>query len=148
MTSWPCSASSAAATDESTPPDIATTMRIVRDQPRKHETTKRTKTTIHTEPTEPAEMGDSGCARRGAAKHCDDAVYFFGGRKHPEAEAKRVLRPVRRKPHRAQHVRRLQRARRAGRACRYGDTFEIERNEQALGFDMIEADVRGVGHAR
>src|SRR5262249_8262832 len=28
MTSWPCSASSAAATDESTPPDIATTMRI------------------------------------------------------------------------------------------------------------------------
>ena len=30
MTSWPCSASSAAATDESTPPDIATTMRIVR----------------------------------------------------------------------------------------------------------------------
>src|SRR5436190_3201068 len=27
MTSWPCSASSAAATDESTPPDIATTIR-------------------------------------------------------------------------------------------------------------------------
>src|SRR2546428_8311069 len=28
MTSWPCSASSAAATEESTPPDIATTIRI------------------------------------------------------------------------------------------------------------------------
>jgi hypothetical protein len=30
MTSCPCSASSAAATDESTPPDIATTIRIVK----------------------------------------------------------------------------------------------------------------------
>src|SRR5437899_273429 len=30
MTSWPCSASSAAATEESTPPDIAPTMRMVR----------------------------------------------------------------------------------------------------------------------
>src|SRR5712692_8053750 len=28
MTSWPCSASSAAATDESTPPDMATTIRM------------------------------------------------------------------------------------------------------------------------
>src|SRR5437867_10494379 len=36
MTSWPCSASSAAATDESTPPDIATTMRMVNSTTKKN----------------------------------------------------------------------------------------------------------------
>src|SRR3989442_15335916 len=40
MTSWPCSASRAAATDESTPPDIATTMRIIQKSKDNHEDTK------------------------------------------------------------------------------------------------------------
>src|SRR5215510_15713673 len=43
MTSWPCSASSAAATDESTPPDIATTIRtfLPAPSPVYHEDTKK-----------------------------------------------------------------------------------------------------------
>src|SRR5580765_5826978 len=47
MTSWPCSVSRAAATDESTPPDIATTIRISQNlhSPRRregHEDARRT----------------------------------------------------------------------------------------------------------
>src|SRR5882757_3422089 len=47
MTSWPCSASSAAATDESTPPDIATTIRTFLLTPSTvyHEGTKHTRRT-------------------------------------------------------------------------------------------------------
>src|SRR5438874_1826951 len=37
MTSWPSSASSAAATEESTPPDMATAIRMIKKQPRRHE---------------------------------------------------------------------------------------------------------------
>src|SRR5262245_2736614 len=51
---------------------------------------------------------------------------------------------MRGKPHRAEHVRRLERARGAGRPGRYRYAFEIQRDEQALGFDAIEADVRRV----
>src|SRR5947208_15933679 len=40
MTAWPCSASSAAATDESTPPDMATTIRMSKTC-RDHEDTKK-----------------------------------------------------------------------------------------------------------
>src|SRR5438477_7424449 len=81
MTSWPCSASRAAATDESTPPDIATTMRIVRDQPRKHE---KNETTINTELTETTEALDVGGlrsrprqrAKRANERRCNNSLSF------------------------------------------------------------------------
>ena len=66
----------------------------------------------------------------------------------PETEADRVLRAVRRQPHRAQDVRWLERARRARRPCRYGDAFEVQRYQQRFGFHAIEADVRGVRDTR
>src|SRR6266576_1824108 len=47
MTSCPCSSSRAAATDESTPPDIATTIRIVMPATAFHEVAKGTK--VHEE---------------------------------------------------------------------------------------------------
>src|SRR3954468_895629 len=75
-------------------------------------------------------------------QNLDDAIDFFLRREHAEAEAQGILRPVRRKAHRAQHVRRLERSRRTGGAGRDGDAFEVERDQQALGFDALEADVR------
>src|SRR5258706_15892237 len=121
---WPCSASRAAATEESTPPDIATTIRIL--------------LTILTlcagpHPRAPAAARSSArrvCLSRLSAKcrvlSCflgepaqflhqagndgDDSVYLFVGRIQPEAEAKRILRAVRGEAHRLQHVRRLERA--------------------------------------
>ena len=66
----------------------------------------------------------------------------------PEAETNRVLRAMRGQSHRLQHVRRLERSRRACRAGGYRDAFEVERDQQRLGFDAIEADVRRVRHAR
>ena len=55
---------------------------------------------------------------------------------------------VRVEAHRLQHVRRLERARRTGRAGRHRDALEIERDQQRLGLDAIEADVGRVRHAR
>src|SRR5471032_3311828 len=99
MTSWPSSASSAAATDESTPPDIATTILA----------------TSHRLPREPSQFFDE----RG--QHADDAIDFLDRREQSEAEAQRALDAIRGKPHRAQHVRRLERARGTGRSGRDGD---------------------------
>ena len=53
-----------------------------------------------------------------------------------------------RQAHRLQHVRRLERARRARGSGRHRDPFEIERDQQRLGFDALEADVGRVRHAR
>src|SRR5438874_12923939 len=114
MTSWPCSASSAAATDESTPPDIATTIRIVQKPRRRHEHTKDLKDTKYT-PFFFVLFVRSCCSwcRRSCGsrlsgqaaelldeprQHFDHAVHFLFRRKHPEAEAQRALRPVRRQP--------------------------------------------------
>ena len=164
MTSWPCSASSAAATDESTPPDIATTIRMsaYSPGPRRHENTK-----IHEENAMFSScvssclrvfvvtvMRSPACCvrprsfstRRGSTSTTRSTSSCVENM--PEAEAQRVLRAVRRQAHRLQHVRRLERARRAGRSGRHGDAFEIERDQQALGLDALEADVGRVRHAR
>ena len=53
-----------------------------------------------------------------------------------------------REAHGAQDVRRLERSRRAGRPGRHRDSLEVERDQEALGFDAVEADVRRVGDAR
>ena len=81
-------------------------------------------------------------------KHGDHAIDLVLGREQPQAEAQRVLRPMRGEAHRPQHVRRLERAGRAGRPGRDGDALEIERDQQALGLDAIEADVGRVRHPR
>src|SRR6266850_1668252 len=131
MTSWPCSASSAAATDESTPPDIATTILICAAGPHPRRLSRLAharRGTCRNDPLAVATRTSSwfrGCVlSRGRLsseaaeflhkprQHVDDAIDFLLGRKHPEAEAQRVLCPVRRQTHRAQDVRRFERPRR------------------------------------
>src|ERR1019366_3662190 len=69
MTSWPSSASSAAATDESTPPDIATTILA---------------TSHRCFPRQPAQLVHQVRQER------DDAVDFLGRREQPETETQRA----------------------------------------------------------
>src|SRR5437867_4210649 len=158
MTSCPCSASSAAATDESTPPDMATTIRMSKTC-RDHEDTKKKNHSSsscssssfrvfvvalsgHCLPSQAAKLLDE------SRQHLDHAVHFFFRRKHAEAEAERALRPVRRQSHCPQHVRRLERAGRTGGPCGHRHALEIERDQQTLRLDPFEADVRRVWHAR
>ncbi len=49
---------------------------------------------------------------------------------------------------RRQHVRRLGRAARARRAARHRESLEIERDQQRLAVDSVEADIRSVGRPR
>ena len=82
-------------------------------------------------------------------QHLDDAIDFLlASRTVPRLKRSEFCVRCVGQPHRAQHVRRLERARRAGRSGRHRDAFEIERDQQALGLDAIEADVRRVRHAR
>src|SRR6185295_18718943 len=137
MTSCPCSSSRAAATDESTPPDIATTIRIRNLRgprgPQDHEYPKTTKRRRHEDTKKRNQLfvffvtSCSSCLRgwisRGNGlsseptqllheprQHFDDAVDLFVARKQAEAEPQRVLRAMRREAHRAQHVRGFERA--------------------------------------
>ena len=57
--------------------------------------------------------------------------------------SRRASRPLRGDRARTRDARR-----RAGRARRYRDPFEIQRDQEGLGFDPIEADVRGVRYPR
>src|SRR6266566_1893464 len=101
MTSWPSSASRAAATDESTPPDMATTIRI---------RIRNSESGIQNwnEFLIPNSQFQISAGSRQAPQllhqprqHVDDAVDFLDGREHAEAESQRVLRAVRRQAHRA-----------------------------------------------
>src|SRR6476660_5620188 len=101
MTSCPSSARSAAATDESTPPDIATTIRIRcrLDPPRRHEDTKnavskkssrlRVFVASHGLARQPAELLDE------PREDVGDTVNRGFGRVRAEAEAQGILRPMR-----------------------------------------------------
>src|SRR5438132_12061319 len=109
MTSWPCSASSAAATDESTPPDIATTIRMgsrtnATTKPRRHEeefVRERLRVFVpswlhsgrYRLSSQPAELLHQ------PRQHLDDAIDFLLGGQHPQTETQRVLRPVRGQSH-------------------------------------------------
>src|SRR5215831_4297075 len=138
MTSWPCSASSAAATDESTPPDIATTMRTVvsiTEEPRSHEKHEGSRRrfvygTCFVPLRVPCVFVVSLCQSAKfldePRQDLDDAVDLCLCRVDAEAEAERVLRPVWRKAHRSQHVRRFERSRRASRSGRHGHAFQVE----------------------
>src|SRR5205809_4125418 len=104
MTSCPCSSSRAAATDESTPPDMATTIRMVdARKTRKRMVSLSCVSWIrwshqHRLFRQAAQLLDQ------ARQHLDDAVHFLVVRKQAEAEPQRVLRAMRRQAHRAQHV--------------------------------------------
>src|SRR5688572_12094981 len=115
MTSWPCCARSAAATDESTPPDIATTTRMVLGLPPGARHHPR-----------------FGHYRREAGEQVVHVGVAVCG---SQADPDRVLGPVRRKTHGAQDVRGLERAGRAGGAGRDGNPLEIERDQERLGLD-------------
>src|SRR6267378_6752303 len=68
MTSCPCSSSSAAATDESTPPDMATTIRIVMPATAFHEVAKGTK--VHEENHYLRVLRESSCLREESSSLC------------------------------------------------------------------------------
>ena len=127
----------AAATDESTPPDMATTMRTdyvaaftacavipygARDRLR----------SFSTSPGAPRSTRSISVSVLAAPR------------------LKRIEFCVRcaAKPHGLQHVRRLQRPGRTGGSGRDRDALQIQRDQQRLGLDAIEADVRRVRHAR
>ena len=151
MTSWPCSASSAAATDESTPPDIATTIRM--STSRNHEATKHE-------------------ARKPDVFSCRLVLSCFRGCRHADAfrvkprsfsTSRGSTSTTRSTSSSVENSPRLKRSefcvRCAGRPIARStcdgssvpdeqadpvDTampFEIERDQQALGLDAIEADV-------
>src|SRR4051812_31345479 len=127
MTSCPSRASSAAATDESTPPLIATTMRMT--------------VTPSSAADQRAKLVDRG------RQFGEERVHLLVSVACPETESNGVLRTMRRESHRAQHVRRLQGPGGAGRSRRYGESLEIQSDQQRLGFDAVEADVGGVRDA-
>src|SRR5918993_5959382 len=82
-TSCPWSTSSAAATEESTPPDIATAIRIASGRPA---------------------VGEGAEARDDRRQDVEQRGDLGGGGVTAEAQAQRVLRVVQRQPHRLQHM--------------------------------------------
>src|SRR5918993_2509735 len=119
ITWWPASARSAAATDESTPPDIATTT-LIGFRPM----------ALGFGPLTRAHCRETSQLRHNSRQNGDDVIDLFLRITRAEAEANRVLRAMARQVHGLQHVRRLERARRARRSGRYRDAFEVERNQQ------------------
>src|SRR5262249_12362920 len=93
MTSWPASCSRAAATEESTPPDMATTMR---------EGTGVLRAGSGRQPRQRAELFHH------CRKQSDHAVHLLRGIAGSKAEANRVVCSSRRQVHRLEHVRRLE----------------------------------------
>src|SRR4029453_1072082 len=115
MTSWPSSASRAAATDESPPPDIATAMRIWLESGSVVELSGRPHSQApryfwHGLARQAAELLND------ARQHGDDTIDFFLRREKAETEAQRVLSAMSRKAHRPEDVRGLKCSRRTGRS--------------------------------
>src|SRR3954451_12744368 len=86
ITSCPSSARSAAATDESTPPDIATT--IFMGFKKLPSSAARSARRAGAGPGEASQLSNE------SRKRVDDAIDLHLGRKQPEAETQRVLRAV------------------------------------------------------
>src|SRR4051794_34699217 len=117
-TSCPCSTRSAAATEESTPPLIATI----------------TFTTSHR--SRLAAQSTHRCH-----EHVDRAIDVLLGRRVPEAHPQRADRVALVDSHRGEYVRRLHRPARAGRSRRRADARLVEEIQQRLALDIGEADV-------
>ena len=124
-----CSHSSAAAVDESTPPDMATTMRGrgMRHRDMRARTLRR----------RPHPGNHGGHQRRGAVD--------LGSSVLPAPRLKRTASRacVGRQPQRQQHRRRRQRARAAGRAAGHRHPLEVEPDHHQLPGGALEADVAG-----
>src|SRR5690242_5670594 len=123
----------AAATDESTPPDMATTMRMI---PLRRRDRSRVSGLAGGDLPQPFDDG---------RQEGDDVVDLFGGVRGAEAEPDRVLGAMEREPHRLQDVRWFQCTRRAGGSGGDRDAFQIEGDQERLRFDAVETDVRRVG---
>src|SRR6185312_1986683 len=80
-----------------------------------------------------------------AADQLDREVDLALGGEAADGEADRAVRELVAAAKRAQHVRRLERCRRARRARRHGEV--LDRHDEALALDEIEADVEVVRNA-
>src|ERR1700733_1130206 len=120
-TSWPCSTRRAAATEESTPPDIATRTRM--------------DPVCHRGSAAPAQRSDD----RG--HHVEGAVDFCVGGRVPEREADRTGGQPGCDAHRGQHVARLERAAGTGRPAGDAHPLPAECHQQLLALHTRDADV-------
>src|SRR5579862_4893191 len=137
MTLCPSARSMAATVEESTPPDMATA--IVR-APISFRLLDSNMLAV-----DRAQLAQSrGCFRR----QCERKIDLFSGGLLSQTKPNAGPRPIRRRSHRDQHVRRLNRP---GRTCRPGrnrETFEIKRDYHRFTIDVIEIYVRRVRHTR
>src|SRR3989442_1459161 len=135
MTSCPASTSNAAATDESTPPDIATRTRSLTAPIRNYRASS-----MQYRGQLPNLVND--------LRQCtDDRIHVLRRAVLPERKAQRRHAELARHAHRGEHVRRLHRPGAAGRARRAGDAGEVEMHEQGFGVGPGDCDVRDVGRA-
>src|ERR1039458_9583964 len=73
-------------------------------------------------------------------------IDIFGDCLLAQAEADTGPRLIRSEPHRHEHVRRLNRARGTGSACRDREALQIQRNDHRFAVDMVEVNVRSIRH--
>src|SRR6188474_3718449 len=113
ITSWPASARSAAATDESTPPDMATTTLIVcrSFQRRDRQDAKGyfrsvcfASSRLCVETSTRAHGGEASQLRHDSRQDRNDVIDLCLGVAGAQAEADGVLRAMARQVHRFQHV--------------------------------------------
>src|SRR5262245_55784616 len=116
MMLWPSRASSAATVELSTPPLIATAMGF--------------SSMGGSARRDPAQMGDR------VGDGVDQGVDLFGRIGSPEREANAGASALRRQSDGQQHVRRLDRAARAGRAARHGESAQIESDHHGLALEI------------
>src|SRR6266566_695640 len=135
MTSYPASTSNAAATDESTPPDIATRTRsLTAPLPNYRASSMQYRGQL------PNLVND--------LRQCtDDRIHVLRHAVLPERKAQRRHAELARHAHRAEHVRRLHRPGAAGRPRRAGNGGEVEMHEQSFGVGPGDRDVGDVGRA-
>src|SRR5262249_17861838 len=122
VTSWPASLARAAATAESTPPDIAATILM---------------------PTSRQRGSPSPLDRR--ADRLDQRVDVAGGGGAAEREAQGVSRPLLVASHREQDVRGLGYAGRAGRPGRALDAAGVEQHQEGIALTGREAEMGVAG---
>src|SRR5438552_11283149 len=135
MTSYPASTSNAAATDESTPPDIATRTRSLTAPLRNYRASS-----MQYRGQLPNLVND--------LRQCtDDRIHVLRHAVLPERKAQRRHAELARHAHRAEHVRRLHRPGAAGRPRRAGNAGEVEMHEQSFGVGPGDRDVGDVGRA-
>ena len=138
-TSWPASAKSAAATEESTPPERPTSTRTAR-------TPRAASTGAAGAPARPAAAGpvpgDSATQPlHGQREGCEDPVYVGFGRRVAERETHVAPGLGLRAAHGDKDVARLDGSARTGRARRGAHPELVEDHQQLLGLDALDPEV-------